>query len=488
MAKILMGWLAVQHDFTKPRPGQPVSVDHDGPNYQYHKHFFEGYDKHILLHTGDRSKRMAPMLHQVLKADFPGHQVELLDMNVVDVISLEEVKPKVEKLLLDHKEDEVDIFFSPGTSIMQLSWYICHTSLGMQTRLLQTVGSRDRKGGDPVRKELVVEKSLLPYGSYIKQQGLDQRGNALEVTGFKLTDSIKPVYSDAQKIASADHITCLITGPTGTGKEHLAQYIRDHSPRHAQPFEKINCSALGDELLESRLFGYRKGAFTGAADDHDGIFKRADNGTVFLDEVGDISPRLQQSLLRLLQEGEIQPIGGAVEKVNVRILAATNKDLVQECEAGNFRWDLYYRLAVTELVMPSLASRGPDEIDELFEFFLDEIHTRHAEKERLKPDPEVIQFVKSFPWPGNIRQLEHFVENLYVFCDGQVTMEDIPERFTSEPEAASLKIEDVEAMHIRKVLKMKRGNQRQTALAIGWVINTLRNKMDEYGIDAGDYK
>jgi sigma54-dependent transcription regulator len=488
--KILIGWLAVNNDFHKPdlKNNLPVSVNHDGPNYQFHTHFYAGYDKHILLHTGDRSDRLAPMMHHALKTDFPEHQVELTPVEIADIISLEEIKPKVEKLLLDHKDDEVDIFFSPGTSVMQLSWYICHTTLGMKTRLLQTVGSRDRRGGAPLMKEILVEKSPIPYSSVIKQQMLDKKGSAVETSDFKLTDSIRPLYSDAAKIASVDHISCLITGPTGTGKEHLAQFIRDNSPRREQPFEKINCSALGDDLLESRLFGHKAGSFTGATTDHEGIFKRVNGGSVFLDEVGDISPRLQQSLLRLLQEGEIQPIGGSVERVNVRIIAATNKDLAAECEAGNFRWDLYYRMAVTELQVPSLASRGPEEIDEMFEYLLDEIHKRHSEKSRLKVDNDVILFVKSYSWPGNIRQLEHFVENLYVFCEDHITINDIPERFTTHPETTSLKIEDVEAAHIRKVLKLSSGNQAQTAEAIGWAINTLRNKIEKYGIDVDQYK
>jgi transcriptional regulator with PAS, ATPase and Fis domain len=174
----------------------------------------------------------------------------------------------------------------------------------------------------------------------------------------------------------------------------------------------VNCSALADELLESRLFGHKKGSFTGADTDHDGIFKQAHGGTVFLDEVGDISPKLQQSMLRLLQEGEIQPIGGANETVNVRIIAATNKDLMKLCDAGEFRWDLYYRLAVTELDMPSLQKRGPEEIDEMLEFFLDSKKIELNKHSKIKPNAEVLQFVKNYAWPGNVRELENFVENL----------------------------------------------------------------------------
>jgi transcriptional regulator with PAS, ATPase and Fis domain len=490
MRKILIGWLAVNNDFIKAHPdkGIQAGVNTEGPNYQFHKHFFSGYSKHLMLYSGDKHAVKANLLRTQLSKDFPDHQVEIREISISNVIDLEEIKPKVETILLELLDKEVDIFFSPGTSIMQVSWYICHTTLPMKTRLIQTVRAADRKSDKPVLEEIKVERSMVPYSSVIRQRSLDSKGEVMEEEGYKITDTLKPIYERAMLIAKADQVACLITGPTGTGKEHLAQYIRDHSPRKDRSFEKVNCAALGDDLLESRLFGHREGSFTGANSDQEGIFKKANKGTVFLDEVGDISPRLQQSLLRLLQEGEIQPIGGEVEKVDVRILAATNRDLAKMCEDGEYRWDLYYRLAVTELSMPALQERGPEEVDEMFEFFLDEKQRKFKRIEKIKPDKEVIQFVKSYPWPGNVRELEHFVENLYVFSEKKVSMNDIPERFKKEPETASLKIREVEAAHIRKVLKITKGNQRQAAKAIGWVENTLKSKMKKYGINPNEYQ
>src|SRR6056297_2775783 len=176
MKKNLIGWLAVQHDLNKADPYKKIeaSVNTNGPNYQLHKHFYGGYDEHVILFSNDRNHRQAMMLKNKIEQDFSGHRVETRLMNISNVIDLEEIKPKVENLLLEYKDEQVDIFFSPGTSIMQLAWYICHTTLGMNTRLLQTVGSRDRKGKKPEILELKTEKSQVPYSSVIKMQHLEQ--------------------------------------------------------------------------------------------------------------------------------------------------------------------------------------------------------------------------------------------------------------------------------------------------------------------------
>lgn len=486
MQKLLIGWIAVNNDFNKPDTEKniPGGVNENGPNYQFHRHFYERYDKHLLLYSSTKNEAAALQLAGRIGKDFPGHRVEPLLLEIKDVIDLKEIKARIESLLLEYKDAEIDIFFSPGTSIMQLSWFICHTTLGLNTRLLQTVGTRDTKG-DPVLKVIHTETSPTPVSMILKQQAKDEWD---EDEGLHLTDSLKPVYDRAFKLAQTDHVHCLVNGETGTGKELLARYIWRNSPRSGMPFGTVNCAAIGDELLESRLFGYKKGAFTGAEKDTDGLLKELNGGTVFLDEIGDISPRMQQALLRLLQEGEIQPLGGKSEKVDVRVISATNVDLKKACSEGRFRWDLFYRLAVVELELPALRERGPDEADELFEYLLDRVKVQLRKPVRLKPDPEVLRFVKSYSWPGNVREMENFVKNLYVFCDKTISLSELPARYRSEVEQVSLIMDDVEAGHIRKVLRMMHGNQRQTALAIGWVINTLKNKMEKYGIDPENYK
>jgi transcriptional regulator with PAS, ATPase and Fis domain len=232
------------------------------------------------------------------------------------------------------------------------------------------------------------------------------------------------------------------------------------------------------------MFGYKKGAFTGAYKDTPGLFEKADGGTVFLDEVGDISPYMQQALLRVIQEKEIQPIGGKPQKVDVRIISATNQDLVSHCESRDFRWDLYYRLAVAELEVPTLKERGPDEIKEMIHYFLKQKKKELKKQRMLKIDKDALQFLLNYPYPGNIRELENLVESLYVFCDERVTLSDIPARFSNIPAEESLHWKDAEKAHIKRVLKLKNGNQRQAWLALGYgSLNTLKKKIEEYGIE-----
>ena len=159
-----------------------------------------------------------------------------------------------------------------------------------------------------------------------------------------------------------------------------------------------------------------------------------------------------------------------------------NKDLKKMCMEGKFRWDLYYRLSVVDLYVPSLAECGPGEVDELFGFFLDTKKEKLRKPGRLKPSREVLQAIRNYPFPGNIRELENLVEKLYVYCENSIELPDLPEYITAPSETISLKMEDVEKQHIRKVLKLKNNNQRQTAMAIGWAINTLRSKMERYGL------
>ncbi len=485
MSKILIGWLAKNNDFkTLENEGTIVNKEHS-PNYQFHKHFYK-HDKHLILHTA-KDKLLAGMLHTAIKEDFKNHEVELVELNILDPISLTEIKPKVENELMKIREHEIDIFFSPGTSIMQVSWFICHTSLNLNSRLIQTRAGRFTSSGDPEMSEIGVEKSNIPYSAVLREESEEGRRGDSFPDKIHRTETIQQVYDRAYKIAQTDKVTCLITGPSGSGKENLASFIHENSPRKDEKYLAVNCSALSDQLLESHLFGYKKGAFTGADKDTPGIFDELDKGTIFLDEIGDISAYMQQSLLRVLQEGSFIPLGGHEEKkIDVRVIAATNRDLKKRCEEGKFRWDLYYRLAVVDLYVPSLAECGPDEVDELFEHFLDLKQKKLGKANRLKPSKEVIQAIKNYPFPGNIRELENLTEKLYVFCDEKIELTDLPSHITDPDESISLKIEDVEKRHIEKVLKMKHYNQRQTALAIGWVINTLKSKMERYGIEVGE--
>jgi transcriptional regulator with GAF, ATPase, and Fis domain len=223
---------------------------------------------------------------------------------------------------------------------MRLVWFIFHKSVGLRTTLIQKRKPEHGKLKKPERVYMDIKKDNIPSSLIIRQSNNARKLNQLPIPKqFCMTESLKPIYEQAIKVAQTD-VTTLIYDESGTGKEHLVHYIHNNSLRKTAPFVTVNCSAMGDELLESRLFGHKKGSFTEAISDHVGLFERANGGSIFLDEIGDISPYLQQLLLRVLQENEIQPIGNTAKKINVRTIVATNKDLIKYCEKGLFRWDL----------------------------------------------------------------------------------------------------------------------------------------------------
>jgi DNA-binding NtrC family response regulator len=477
MTKILFSWIAYNNDFKEGKVDKENS-----PNYLFHKHFYD-YDRHIILYASEKDELRASRLLTTLKQDFPDHQMETVNMEISNVIHLTEVKTKVEALLLQYRDDKIDIFFSPGTSVMQVSWYICHTSLGLKTRLVQLVPYKYTKSGKPELMVMEIDKSNVPMSATIREIMADEKDKG-EIPDYLITPSIQGIYDKADKIAQTDRVTVLIYGDSGTGKEHLANHIHKQSARKDQPFITVNCSAFQDALLESRLFGYKKGAFTGAIKDTKGLFELANHGTIFLDEIGDISPYMQQSLLRVVQDNEIQPIGGDTEKVDVRIIAATNKNLHQLCVEGKFRWDLYYRLAVVELTLPPLIERGISDLSMLLDFFIVKKKKELRKPKKLQLSAKLREFILSYPFPGNIRELENLIETLYVFYeDRPLKPDDIPGRLRYVPGEQSLNWRDVEKQHIIKVLKLKKGNKRQANIALGYgSINTLNKKIEDYNI------
>jgi two-component system response regulator HupR/HoxA len=225
----------------------------------------------------------------------------------------------------------------------------------------------------------------------------------------------------ARKILDGD-TTVLLLGETGTGKELFARLIHANGPRHAAPFVAQNCGALPESLLESELFGHARGAFTGATGERKGLFEEADRGTIFLDEVGDTSPAMQLRLLRVLQEGEVRPVGGvATRRVNVRVIAATNVHLEAEVAAGRFRRDLYYRLNVFPIPLPPLRDR-PEDVPLLAECFLRQV-CRRARRVVPSVGPEALRLLRAYPWPGNVRELENELERAVTLAENGQPLE-----------------------------------------------------------------
>lgn len=481
--KYLISWIANNNDF---KDGQAIK---NGPTYLYHQYYYN-YDKHFLLSSSKGDDTKVEFLINLLKKDFKDHYVEPIYLNVSDVINLNEIRTKLEKWLSSFNEDELDIFISPGTPAMQTAWYFIHMGLKLNTSLYQTRPTQFSKDkSKPERIKIEIEQSQVPVAVTILENDIEGSENIKFDEEYKLTSSIIPIYKRALQIAHTDNVSAIIYGETGTGKEHLANYIHKNSSRKGKPFETINCSALGDQLLESRLFGYAKGSFTGANENTKGVFENCDGGTIFLDEIGDISPYMQQVLLRVIQQKEIQPIGGKSKKVDVRIIFATHRDLAQRCQEDKFRWDLYYRLTIAELQLPSLLQRGKDELKEMISFFNKKAMRKFRRNKTLQFDKNCLKLMMDYHYPGNIRQLENLIERLYVFNEHEVNVEALPSHMTESETEHPLNMEYVEKEHIKRVLKIKKGNQLQTQLALGFgSINTLKNKMKQYSINAELYE
>ncbi len=290
--------------------------------------------------------------------------------------------------------------------------------------------------------------------------------------------------------------TVLITGESGTGKELIARLIHGASPRASQPFVPINCGAIPENLLESELFGHVKGAFTGAHVDRAGLFEEADNGTLFLDEIGELPSQLQVKLLRALQEGEIRRVGdSSSRKVDVRIIAATARDLEQEVRENNFRSDLYYRINVVRIHLPPLRQRSED-IPPLTRYFIDQF-AKQLSVDVSGFEPAAMKLLLAHPWYGNVRQLENVVERALVLTEGAtIRVEDLPD-FVRHPEAAvegpsealpadelSIKKQtaDLERRLIGRALQITDGNRTKAAELLELSYRALLYKIRDYGL------
>jgi len=285
--------------------------------------------------------------------------------------------------------------------------------------------------------------------------------------------------------------TVLIQGPSGSGKELFARAIHNLSIRKSKPYIVVNCGALPENLLESELFGYVKGAFTDAKKNKPGRFALAEGGTLFLDEIADLSLALQVKLLRVLQEKEYEPLGSTGPiRANVRIIAATNKDLSQLLSQGTFREDLYYRINVVKIALPSLADRRED-IPYLIEHFIRQFNLKTGRRVTGISD-EVLNLFMEYDFPGNIRELENLIEHAFVLCrTGEITTAHLPRDFVEQAVQSSkiqsekqTTLEHAEAQVILDTLKRHRGNRQRSADELGMHVTTLWRKMKRLGIES----
>lgn len=295
---------------------------------------------------------------------------------------------------------------------------------------------------------------------------------------------IKDTIRMAQKVAPTDS-TVLLEGETGVGKELFAQAIHNFSPRKSKSFVAVNCSAFPKDLLESELFGHRKGSFTGASNDKKGLFEEANEGTLFLDEMGEMNLDLQAKLLRVLETQTFIKVGDSKPtKVNVRTIAATNRDLKKESEHEHFRPDLYYRLSSFKITIPSLRERKED-IEELSNYFVS-VYSAKIKKRITGMDKNFLQHLKNYEWRGNIRELKNIIERAVILCDTEIlTAELLPPEIVSAElniSSSSTSLESIEKIHIQKILTLAKGNKTKAAELLGIGLTTLYRKMEEYHI------
>lgn len=295
--------------------------------------------------------------------------------------------------------------------------------------------------------------------------------------------AMEAVRRTIPKIARCD-AAVLITGSTGTGKEHLARTVHALSPRARGPFVAVNCSAVPDTLFESEFFGFERGSFTGATAAQKGKAMLADGGTLFLDEVAEMSMHAQAKLLRLLEEHEVNPIGAEKpRKVDIRVVAATNRQVEESVAAGRLRSDLYYRLNVARIALPDLAER-PEDIDCFFDHFIDRFNRRRGAKVR-KPEPELMDALRRYRWPGNVREIRNFVEGVFIDPPlGAISVADIPAAFASLRDQFA-RTEGDERERIIAALENTNWNKAEAAKSLSWSRMTLYRKLARHRVVRG---
>lgn len=329
------------------------------------------------------------------------------------------------------------------------------------------------------------EKAEITKRAQLLEKQLDKTHSFDKITG-KSKLFIQTVEL-AKKVAKTD-TTILLTGETGTGKEVFATAIHQESNRTKQNFVAINCAAFSKDLLESEMFGHKAGAFTGALKDQKGLFEEADNGTIFLDELGEMHLDLQAKLLRVLETGEFLKVGETKPtKVNVRVIAATNRDLEKDILEGNFRQDLFYRLSVFQIRLPALRERNTD-IELLAYNFLDVLSLK-MNKKVTGIAPECVNALQQHYWNGNIRELKNVMERAIILTSGtELQVEDLPVDLQIKSSAkqgkqlSAFSMASVEKLHIQKILNHTHGNKAEAARLLEIGIATLYRKVEEYNI------
>ncbi len=425
-----------------------------------------------------------------LEATSGEQAIELIALHDIDVVTCDIMLPGADGIeVLRHvKEIKPDTQVIMLTGVNEVETAVEAMNLGAMHYLTK-----------PIRlKELRVVIDQAAEEKRLREERDEWRRQAARHSGRLLgkSPSMKRIFHIIEQVAPTKS-TVLLTGATGTGKDQVAQAIHEQSRRANKPLIKVDCASLPESLLESELFGHVRGSFTGAIKDRKGRFELADGGTIFLNEIGEMSASAQQRLLRVLQDSELERVGSSTTiQVDVRIIAATNKNLQQDIADNKFREDLYYRLRVVQIQIPPLHSRHKD-IPILAQAFL-ERYSQETGKELTNFSPDVMEFFLAYPWPGNVRELQHAVEHACIFAaSSTVQLQDLPEEITQDrcstnitaqavippDDSKTIRIpigstlEDAELEIIRKTLEDAGGNKEETARILGLSRSSLYRRL-----------
>lgn len=442
--------------------------------------------KNLNLLIADDEDNIAQLLERILKdkgynifiANDGEEAFEIVKINHIDIVISDIRMPKIDGISLLKKIKEFDSFIE----------VLIMTAFADLETAIEAIkmGARDyiRKPFDIEEVLEAVDKTSLIVGHKIDNDMHDYKSDEILVAKSPQMKKIKELI---EKVA-VSMATVNIYGETGVGKELVAKAIHELSDRKDKSFIKVNCSAFPETLLESELFGYEKGAFTGAFSRKLGRFELADGGTIFLDEIGDISPLIQLKLLRVIQQKEFERLGGTKTiPLDIRVITATNKNLKELVKNGKFREDLYYRLNVIPIDVAPLRERKED-IESLLNTFIEV--TSKANKSKIKTiSKEALSYLTSYNWPGNVRELENIVERVMVISDKDViSVEDLPDHITSALESTQSSIlrtvkDEVEQQVIRDAINDSYGNMTKAAEKLGISRRSLYRKVRKYEIE-----
>jgi two-component system response regulator PilR (NtrC family) len=447
-------------------------VDDELSMRQFLTHLFQR-DGH-LIRTAENGRQAMELLRQQ-PADVVISDVKMPDMGGIELLrAARELQPNIEIIMMT-------AFANEGTA---------HEAFK-----LGAFDFVNKPFDNDVLREKVsraLKQISLKDENEVLIKGQRARGKLSNIIGH--SDQMQAVYQMIETVAQVQS-TVLIIGESGTGKELVARAIHDLSPRAQKPFVSVNCGAFTETLLESELFGYTKGSFTGATANRKGLFEAGEQGTIFLDEIGETSPAMQVKLLRVLQERKVRPVGAHEEtEVNTRVIAATNRDLSALVKDGTFREDLFYRVSVIPMVLPPLRDRGVD-IAELAEHFIQKFCTQTGHQVSLSP--QALRLLENYYWPGNVRELEHTIERAVALeKTDTIQPERLPEQVTNYNPARiaselelpteginlTAHLDQLEKTYVLEALRRTDGNQTNAADLLKMSVRSLRHLLDKHGI------